>query len=175
MGREDLQQIQLKIGAIVKDLWQVCRKLGEGGCGVVYEVVNIKNPNSHAAMKIEPFGMLKDDEMLKMEVYVLKKMQNSKHACKLLLSGKAKDYFFMIMSLLGKSLGELRRACPDQRFTLSTSIRLAMQCLEAIEEIHDAGFIHRDIKPSNFALGRNRMKRNVYLLDFGLARQYKVR
>ena len=48
-----------------------------------------------------------------------------------------------------------------------------MQILKAIESIHEVGFLHRDIKPSNFAIGKTipQMKK-VYMLDFGLARQY---
>ncbi|TPP59357.1 Tau tubulin kinase [Fasciola gigantica] len=58
-------------------------------------------------------------------------------------------------------------------FSLSTTIRLSLQILDAIETIHEAGFLHRDIKPSNFAVGRlPKHSRTIYMLDFGLARQY---
>lgn len=51
-----------------------------------------------------------------------------------------------------------------------------MQCLEGIEDLHNVGFIHRDVKPSNFAMGRKlAVMRTVFMLDFGLARQYCVR
>jgi len=32
-------------------------------------------------------------------------------------------------------------------FTVSTTLRLCLQMLEAIESIHSVGFLHRDIKP----------------------------
>lgn len=44
--------------------------------------------------------------------------------------------------------------------------------LDAIEKIHEKGYIHRDIKPSNFAIGRGRKKAEIFLLDFGLAKQH---
>uniref|UniRef100_A0A1I7VQ42 Protein kinase domain-containing protein n=1 Tax=Loa loa TaxID=7209 RepID=A0A1I7VQ42_LOALO len=79
------------------------------------------------------------------------------------------------MTLLSKSLSELRKHCPNQRFTLSTSVKLCMQCLEGIEDLHNAGFIHRDVKPSNFAMGRKpSVMHTVFMLDFGLARQYYI-
>ena len=35
------------------------------------------------------------------------------------------------------------------------------------------GFLHRDVKPSNFAVGRTpQTMRHIFMLDFGLARQY---
>lgn len=34
------------------------------------------------------------------------------------------------------------------------------------------GFLHRDVKPANFALGRGSERYKVYLIDFGLAKQF---
>ncbi|KAM3727236.1 Tau-tubulin kinase [Dirofilaria immitis] len=173
MGKEDLRKIKLKIGSIVKNQWQIIRRIGEGGCGLVFQVVNMQNPIQMAAMKTEPIGMFSDDQILKMEVHVLKKLNKSQHACRIYASGKGQDYYFLIMTLLSKSLCELRKQCPNQRFTLPTSVKLCIQCLEGIEDLHNIGFIHRDVKPSNFAMGRKpSVMRTVFMLDFGLARQY---
>ncbi|KAJ9582731.1 hypothetical protein L9F63_022927, partial [Diploptera punctata] len=77
------------------------------------------------------------------------------------------------MQLQGKNLAELRRAQPRGAFSLSTTLRLGLQILRAIDSIHQVGFLHRDIKPSNFSVGRLPHNcRKVYMLDFGLARQY---
>lgn len=51
------------------------------------------------------------------------------------------------MQLQGKNLAELRRAQPRGAFSLSTTLRLGLQILRAIESIHSVGFLHRDIKP----------------------------
>ena len=53
------------------------------------------------------------------------------------------------------------------------SAERVLQILKGIEAIHDVGFLHRDIKPSNFAVGRtSSTMRHIFMLDFGLARQY---
>ena len=81
------------------------------------------------------------------------------------------------MQLQGRNLAELRRTSSGGRgaFSLSTTLRLGIQILRAIRSIHQVGFLHRDIKPSNFAVGRMpQNSRTVYMLDFGLARQYVV-
>lgn len=83
------------------------------------------------------------------------------------------------MQLQGKNLAELRRTCSVNSarasFSLSTALRLGLQILRAIESIHSVGFLHRDVKPSNFAMGRHAHNcRHVYMLDFGLARQYII-
>ena len=77
------------------------------------------------------------------------------------------------MSLQGRNLADLRRSQPKGSFSTHTTMRLLAQMIQAIENVHDIGFLHRDIKPSNFAMGaKNDNKRKVYILDFGLARQY---
>jgi serine/threonine protein kinase len=44
--------------------------------------------------------------------------------------------------------------------------------LNAIENVHNKGFIHRDIKPSNFLVGRAKARNKVYITDFGLSKSY---
>uniref|UniRef100_A0A3Q3VXD2 Protein kinase domain-containing protein n=1 Tax=Mola mola TaxID=94237 RepID=A0A3Q3VXD2_MOLML len=73
----------------------------------------------------------------------------------------------------GRNLADLRRTMARGTFSVSTTLRLGKQILEAIESIHSVGFLHRDIKPSNFAMGRLASTcRCCYMLDFGLARQF---
>lgn len=100
------------------------------------------------------------------------------------------QFNYLVMSLQGKNLADLRRESPKQCFSVSTALRLGLQILNGIREIHSIGFLHRylsynrnlvrrtvivfrDIKPSNFSIGRtNSTMRTVYMLDFGLARLY---
>jgi tau tubulin kinase len=42
--------------------------------------------------------------------------------------------------------------------------------LDAIEKLHDRGYIHRDIKPSNFVMGKGNSRTQVFMVDFGLAK-----
>ncbi|XP_038073138.1 titin homolog isoform X2 [Patiria miniata] len=108
-----------------------------------------------------------------MEVAVLKKLQGKDHVCKFIGCGRNDQFNYVVMSLQGSNLAELRRSQPRGTFSMTTTLRLGVQILEGIESIHDVGFLHRDIKPSNFAMGRLSSNcRKVYMLDFGLSRQY---
>jgi serine/threonine protein kinase len=47
--------------------------------------------------------------------------------------------------------------------------------VEAIESLHEIGFIHNDIKPSNIMVGKqnlNNEKLKIFIVDFGLCHQY---
>lgn len=126
-----------------------------------------------------------------MEVAVLKKLQGREHVCRFIGCGRNDRFNYVVMQLQAKNLAELRRAQPRGAFSLSTTLRLGYQILKGIEAIHDVvssrlfftlslafqvlfqGFLHRDIKPSNFAVGRTpQTLRQIFMLDFGLARQY---
>ena len=109
-----------------------------------------------------------------MEVVVLKRLQNcSPHICVLLGCGRTERINYMVITLLGPNLSELRKQQPKQKFSLSTTLRVGVQVIAALRAIHDCGFLHRDIKPSNFAIGASSLTRQTcYMLDFGLARQF---
>ncbi|KAI1700772.1 protein kinase domain-containing protein [Ditylenchus destructor] len=163
----------LQNGQVIRDRWKIKQKIGGGGFGEIYEAADTQQPshNERVAVKVESSKATK--QVLKMEVAVLRRLQGKKHACKFYGCGRNDKFNYLVMSMQGKNLADLRRESPRQCFSVSTSIRLAAQILEGIREIHSIGFLHRDIKPSNFAMGRtNSTLRNVYMLDFGLARLY---
>lgn len=114
-----------------------------------------------------------DEPGLELEIGVLKRLQNSIHVTKYIDEGKIGPFRYVIMQLVGKNLSDLRYCNPQFRFTASTSTRIAVQCLEAIEDVHKIGMLHRDIKPANYAIGRTKADaRNIFILDFGMVRRY---
>lgn len=166
MTSEDL----LQPGHVVKERWKVQKKIGGGGFGEIYEVLDVVTKEL-VALKVESARQPK--QVLKMEVAVLKKLQGHEHVCRFIGCGRNDRFNYVVMQLQGKNLAELRRSQPKGAFSLSTTLRLGLQILKAIESIHEVGFLHRDIKPSNFSMGRlPSNSRTVYMLDFGLARQY---
>ncbi|KAK6018511.1 hypothetical protein OSTOST_15898, partial [Ostertagia ostertagi] len=110
------------------------QKIGGGGFGEIYEAIDTQNHNERVAVKVESSKAAK--QVLKMEVAVLRRLQGKKHACKFYGCGRNDKFNYLVMSLQGKNLADLRRE-------------------------------------SNFAMGRSTATmRKVFMLDFGLARQY---
>ncbi|VDP53202.1 unnamed protein product [Soboliphyme baturini] len=169
------EALLIKEGDILEGRWVVGIILGSGNFGAVYEVRD-KHTNLRRALKI---GSKTGGYMsLETETYILKALskKQKKHTCEYVTSGKFRDLRYLIMSIAGRNLADLKRAVLEHRFSLNTTVRLGIQCIEAIKEIHEIGFVHRDIKPTNFAIGiSGEDARNVYILDFGLARRYRAK
>lgn len=127
--------------------------------------------------KVELERPKKEEPGLNLEICVLKRLQGSKNVVRYIDSGTIADkHGFLIMQLIGRNLADLRRASTDRKFTLGTTMRACLQCLDAIEFMHNADLLHRDVKPGNFAIGKLENEvRNIYILDFGMVRRYRLK
>ncbi|TKR73020.1 hypothetical protein L596_020388 [Steinernema carpocapsae] len=162
--------VELKFGKVVGKHWKVCSRLGSGGCGAVFLVEDI-NTRAKAALKAESHN-IPGGGVLKLEVQILRRLEGRKHVPQLLRAGKKEAYSYMVMTLLGDNIEKLFRLCRKQ-FSISTQVRLGIHILFALKQLHEVGFLHRDVKPANLALGIGEHdSRVVYLLDFGLAREF---
>jgi tau tubulin kinase len=72
---------------------------------------------------------------------------------------------------LGKNVANYKKS--KQNFNNVTSYIILIQMLNAIENLHNRGYIHRDIKPTNFVMakpGGDDNENKVYMVDLGLAK-----
>jgi len=169
---------QLGPGVILKSRWKLVKKIGQGAFGEIYAGVDLEKHES-IALKVEKWDNKK--AVLKLEVVVLKKMQNlpdgspNPFVCRYIHCGHYEDYNYLVMELLGENLSDLRRKRPGGRFSLATTSKLGILMLRAIESIHSLGYLHRDIKPSNFAIGLPPHRhKDCVMIDFGLTRKFRL-
>jgi serine/threonine protein kinase len=150
----------------------VSRLIGQGGFGNIYYVRSKNSPGEFYAMKTEPLEQKRNG--LLNERHILQQIQSSPVFPRYVDSGHTILYRYLVMEFIGPSLSDLRRVFPDRHFSLSTSLRLAVESLRAIQTLHEKGIVHRDIKPSNFLI-RLHSPYPVVLIDFGLSRRYLSR
>ncbi len=65
--------------------------------------------------------------------------------------------------------GESLVSCIHNRLSLPNFLRLGLQMVDAVAEVHAARLVHKDIKPSNFCLDAKRQ--SIFLTDFSIAEQ----
>lgn len=144
--------------------YQLVRKLGEGGMGVVYEAIDVRLERTVA---IKMLREVSDDpaqrERLRREARVAARV-NHPNICQVYEIGEEGEELFIAMEYMeGESLGDRveRGAIP-----LGEALDIAQAVLSALVALHKGGIVHRDLKPSNIFLTGHGVK----LLDFGLAR-----
>uniref|UniRef100_A0A1I8B5Y8 Protein kinase domain-containing protein n=1 Tax=Meloidogyne hapla TaxID=6305 RepID=A0A1I8B5Y8_MELHA len=153
-------------------IWSVQALIGTGAFGSVFLVrteVKSSKKFGYAAMKVEKRRKHREEEVLRMEVWVLKKLQGIPSFCTIYNLGQTAEFTYVVMTLLGKPIDDLRRMQKNRRFSTATTLRIGVQLMKAFCALHRAGFIHRDVKPANIAAGHKRAD-VIYLFDFGLAR-----
>ena len=72
------------------------------------------------------------------------------------------------MTLLGPTLYSYSLS---HTLTSEEIFKYIHQTVQAVEILHNIGYIHRDIKPTNLCLGLQNTEK-VYLIDFGIAKKW---
>uniref|UniRef100_A0A914QXL2 Protein kinase domain-containing protein n=1 Tax=Panagrolaimus davidi TaxID=227884 RepID=A0A914QXL2_9BILA len=147
---EDDEGKPIKEGSVLispKAKYHVVTLLGAGGFGAVFKVRDAQT-GEEFAMKVEKKVEKRRHSKLKMEIAILKMVQNERensHFTQIIDRAKKEKYFFLVMTIVGKSLDDLKREQPERVFSMGTGIASGIQCLEAVEDLHKYGFIHRGI------------------------------
>lgn len=148
--------------------YRVTGVIGEGACGVVYQVVNSVTGRLEA-MKIlaENYGHdLEQAHRFLREIQLQAKLDHPNIA-QVRTAFCEGSTIVLVMELVdGESLSSVLQRGP---LTVEASIRVAEQILNALIMAHHHGVVHRDVKPANILLDR---WGTVKLTDFGLAKQY---
>ena len=160
----------------IRNRWKIIDLVGTGGFGKVYTVDDTQINSSSLrkrmqACKIEPIDQ--KNSFLAIEASVLKQAKVAKKTRIPFFVdvGKTPQMKYLIMQFLGPSLSQLMRRYKD--VSPVSVIEIIKQCTIAIKELHELGIVHRDIKPSNFCVGYQDPEK-IYIIDFGLCRQFKI-
>ncbi|WKX91734.1 hypothetical protein Q1695_010061 [Nippostrongylus brasiliensis] len=167
----------LQEGEIIGN-WKVIRPIEPERCFNTIYVVEHKKKGYAAALKLEQKNS--PTPMLRFELFILLHMEKikSKHFCKIFDRGVTPDFNYIAITLAGRNFKFIRKACKDGKVSLASGLSVGIKALKALEQLHKVGFVHRSVNPSTFAIGRvikgdPSDLRNIYILDFGFAHQYR--
>lgn len=173
---------------IIASHYQIAQKIGEGSFGIIFKGYDLLRSNQPVAIKFESrksdAPQLKDEfrayKVLNSAVNNYYKNYERERYRYLSVAGIPKVYYFgqegyyniLIIQLLGPSLEDLFEWC-GRKFSIPTVSRLAIQMIERIQFLHENNLIYRDIKPDNFLIGATTSDNTIYMVDYGMVKQYR--
>jgi predicted Ser/Thr protein kinase len=146
--------------------YQVVRKLGEGGMGVVYKAIdaNLDRPVALKVLQSDRRTILSKQRFMR-EAKAASAL-NHPNIVTVYEFGSDDGLDFIAMEYVeGSTLHELLNLRGTPRETM---LEYARQAAVAVAKAHAAGIVHRDLKPNNIMATREGL---VKVLDFGLAKQ----
>jgi serine/threonine-protein kinase len=162
----------LSPGELIDGKYRVVRLIGEGAMGSVFEATSVRL-NRRVAMKVMHADVAREKSLVK-------RFEREAQAAASIGSAHIVNVFdlgdlpngerYMVMEYLeGESLQErLKRM---GRLPPRIIAHIAMQLLDGLAKVHQAGIIHRDLKPANVFLAVGDGGEDlVKILDFGICK-----
>ncbi|HTZ58449.1 MAG TPA: protein kinase [Acidobacteriaceae bacterium] len=147
--------------------YEVVRKLGAGGSGVVY-LANDTLLMRPVVLKILKRGSLSIEQMRKTVLREARLASAIEHpnVCAIYDVGDTEDEAYIVMQYVpGESLDKIIANGPA---SVQLGLSVGIQIADGLSAAHRLGIFHRDLKPANVMLTDGGV---VKILDFGLARR----
>jgi serine/threonine protein kinase len=174
------------------DQYELKRRIGGGGFGVVYLAEGSFSHAKVALKTIHPAFKTDEREMrrLKENFVIIQKLQHPNiAAAKVIHLAKDVAYFsedtekdvrvlpgdpVMVMSYAeGANLEDWSRQFPHGRVPIDKAVAICRQVAEALDYAHELKVVHRDVKPANVVVSERGSRLDVQVLDFGLAAEIR--
>lgn len=148
---------------VVAGRYQLVRRLGAGGMGVVYEAVD-EGLGRTVALKTLPELGLREAEQLRREARMMASLEHSRLAYVLGLEMVGRLPVLVVEYLAGGTLADRLKA--HGALGERDVVTLGMALADALDYLHGRGVLHRDLKPTNVGFTSAGEPK---LLDFGVA------
>ncbi|MCC7374049.1 MAG: serine/threonine protein kinase, partial [Verrucomicrobiales bacterium] len=157
------------------DGYRLLSKLGEGGCGVVYEAEQQFPVRRIVALKVIRSGMDTRSVVARFDAerQALSRMDHP-NVARIFDAGVtlAGSPYFAMELVRGVRITE---HCRAQEMSVPDRLRLFIQVCDGIQHAHHKGVIHRDIKPANILVTMRDSAAVPKVIDFGIAKAVEGR
>ncbi|KRZ73431.1 putative serine/threonine-protein kinase [Trichinella papuae] len=159
--------VMIYMSEAIRNRYTIKSRVGIGSYGKIYKALDKQNGET-VALKVS--RRCPDTEN---EAHIMEKFMNSgsRHCPKLFDTSKDDMYVYISMEMLGLAFKTCRLQSKKGRLSNDCVFLLAIQCIEALRDLHEAGCLHLDLSPANFLLGMNSDANRVFLIDFGLSKE----
>ena len=154
-------------GSVLESRFLLTEKLAEGGMSIVYKAKDLRHDEEPVAVKVPKAVYASGTgawSMFQQEVAIGMRLDHP-YVLKFLPANDAKRGSYVVTEYVpGPTLAqrlEAERVIPE-----AGARQIASQLCEALEHIHERGYVHYDLKPANVILCPNG---TIRLIDFGLA------
>lgn len=146
------------------------RKIGEGGCGVVFLAEQIKPVKRRVALKIIKIGMdtLSVIARFEAERQALARMDHADIARVFDAGSTASGRPYFVMEYVDGQ--PITKFADSQSLSMEARLELFARVCLALQHAHRKGIIHRDIKPSNILVALVDGIPTPKVIDFGIAK-----
>jgi len=160
------------LGRVIEDRYRVCRRIGQGAMGVVYEALHLLINRKVALKTLAAHATLSPASVqrFRREAQAAAAVGNS-HIVDVLDMGRIDEgtFYIVLEHLDGCDLGFALAV--DGRFSVGRAVHILCQLCDALSAVHAAGIVHRDLKPENiFLIVRDGTRDFVKVLDFGVCK-----
>ena len=158
-----------QIGTLI-GRYKLLKKIGEGGCGVVYMAEQQEPVRRRVALKIIKLGMETKSVISRFEAerQALAMMDQTNIARVFDAGATERGSPYFVMELV--SGVKITDYCDQNGLDVLRRLHLFIQICHAIQHAHQKGVIHRDIKPSNIIVTLQDGTPVPKVIDFGIAK-----
>ena len=154
---------------------------------IMNQISESENENSYIVERIGTIDIASNDQMImdaspntncpfmlkKIEIYTALNTSPNRRYLRMHYNGIFYGHRVIVLSQLGQTIEERRETMPNQLFPLNQIVRIGIELIRSIEELHAAGYIHGNICPLTCSFGDNDNSTMVCLTYFSQSHMYR--
>lgn len=148
---------------IISNKYEIIEQIGEGSFGKVFLGKHIRT-SENIAIKIQFKSVV---NVLQHEAKIYKELVDISGVPLLRNYGCDNGFHYLIIDKLDISLDKAN-------INQLECIKYFKKSVEIVRDIHKKNILHRDIKPDNFMIKERNGIKDLYIIDFGLAKRYII-